>query len=146
MPALADIMPQGKRVDGHRPWPRIIVTADAWCQVTSEVSAGRATLLGLWADSSAEPCVHMAIMADTTGEIAVLTLACPAGTFPSIGALHPPAIRLERAIRSLYGFEAVGALDTRPWSSRAIFALPRVARQWCGSNSGLAMCTRASSR
>jgi Ni,Fe-hydrogenase III component G len=57
----------------------------------------------------------MAIMADANGEIAVLTLACPAGTFPSVGALHPPAIRLERAIRSLYGFEAVGAVDRRPW-------------------------------
>jgi Ni,Fe-hydrogenase III large subunit len=57
----------------------------------------------------------MAIMAEATGEIAVLTLACPAGTFPSVGALHPPAIRLERAIHSLYGFEAVGAVDQRPW-------------------------------
>jgi Ni,Fe-hydrogenase III large subunit len=108
-------MPQGKRVEGHRPWPRVIVTADAWRRVTSEVAAGRATLLGLWGDSSAEPCVHMAIMADATGEIAVLTLVCAAGTFPSVGALHPPAIRLERAIRSLYGFDAVGAPDTRPW-------------------------------
>ncbi len=115
MAPLAEIMPQGTRVDGHRPWPRVIVTADAWRQVTSEVAAGRATLLGLWGDAGAEPCVHMAIMADTTGEIAVLTLACPAGTFPSVGALHPPAIRLERAIRSLYGFEAVGAPDARPW-------------------------------
>jgi Ni,Fe-hydrogenase III large subunit len=112
---LADIMPQGKRVEGHRPWPRVIVTADAWRHLTTEVAAGRATLLGLWGDSGAEPCVHMAIMADTTGEIAVLTLACAAGTFPSVGALHPPAIRLERAIRSLYGFELVGAPDTRPW-------------------------------
>jgi Ni,Fe-hydrogenase III large subunit len=108
-------MPQGKRVEGHRPWPRVIVTADAWRRVTSDVAAGRATLLGLWGDSGADPCVHMAIIADTTGEIAVLTLACAAGTFPSVGALHPPAIRLERAIRSLYGFDAVGAPDTRPW-------------------------------
>jgi len=108
-------MPQGQRVEDHRPWPRVIVTADAWRRVTRDVAAGRATLLGLWGDSGAEPCVHMAIIADTTGEIAVLTLACAAGTFPSVGALHPPAIRLERAIRSLYGLDAVGAPDTRPW-------------------------------
>ena len=71
-------MPQGQRVEDHRPWPRVIVTADAWRRVTSDVAAGRATLLGLWGDSGAEPCVHMAIIADTTGEIAVLTLACTA--------------------------------------------------------------------
>ena len=29
--------------------------------------------------------------------------------------MHPPAIRLERAIFSLYGLEPIGAPDTRPW-------------------------------
>ena len=29
--------------------------------------------------------------------------------------LHPPAIRLERAVHSLYGLLPVGAPDTRPW-------------------------------
>ena len=115
MPPLADIIPQGDRVDSHRPWPRVVVTTDGWRHVTGALAAGRATLLGLWGDSGATPAVHMAIMAEATGEIAVLTLACPAGTFPSVGALHPPAIRLERAIHSLYGFEAVGAVDQRPW-------------------------------
>ena len=37
------------------------------------------------------------------------------GRFPSVGALHPPAIRLERAIRDLYGLEPVGLPDARPW-------------------------------
>jgi len=59
--------------------------------------------------------VHMAMLDDTTGEIAVISLPCPAGRFPSVGALHPPAIRLERAIHSLYGFEPAGAPDPRPW-------------------------------
>ena len=44
-----------------------------------------------------------------------MSLACPDETFPSVGALHPPAIRLERAIHSLYGLEPHGAPDTRPW-------------------------------
>src|SRR5271169_12037 len=115
MPSLADIIPQGDRVDSHRPWPRVIVTVDDWRHVTGAIAVGRATLLGLWGDSGATPAVHMAIMAEATGEIAVLTLACPAGKFPSVGALHPPAIRFERAIHSLYGFEPVGARDSRPW-------------------------------
>ncbi len=57
----------------------------------------------------------MAIIAETTGEIVVISLACPARKFPSVGALHPPAIRLERAIHSLYGLTPVGAPDARPW-------------------------------
>ena len=85
MPSLADIIPQGDRVDSHRPWPRVIVTVDDWRHVTGAIAVGRATLLGLWGDSDATPAVHMAIMAEATGEIAVLTLACPAGTFPSVG-------------------------------------------------------------
>ena len=51
----------------------------------------------------------------STNDIAVVSLECADQTFPSVGALHPPAIRLERAIASLYGLEPVGAPDTRPW-------------------------------
>ena len=57
----------------------------------------------------------MAIVEDLTGDGAVVSLECPAGKFPSVGAVHPPAIRLERAINSLYGYEPVGAPDMRPW-------------------------------
>jgi Ni,Fe-hydrogenase III large subunit len=48
-------------------------------------------------------------------EIAVITIECPAGHYPSVGALHPPAIRLERALRDLYGIEPLGLPDNRPW-------------------------------
>ena len=67
-------------------------------------------MLSLWGDSDA---VHLAVLA--TGETAILTLACPGRRFPSIGNLHPPALRLERAARDLYGLEAEASTDTRPW-------------------------------
>ena len=44
---------------------------------------------------------------------------CPDGRFPSVGALHAPAIRLERAVVDLYGFVAEGAQDDRPGSIMA---------------------------
>jgi Ni,Fe-hydrogenase III large subunit len=115
MSSLLEIISEGQRVDGHKPWPRFIVAGDAWRHAASEIAAGRATLFGLWADSGDGPVVHMAMIDDSTGEIAVVSLSCPAGKFPSVSAIHPPAIRLERAIHSLYGFEPVGAPDTRPW-------------------------------
>jgi Ni,Fe-hydrogenase III large subunit len=114
MAALTDII-QGKPVDDHRPWPRVIVTADTWRGVASAIAAGRATLLGLWGDKSASFAVHMAVSGETANDIAVASLECPDGTFPSVGALHPPAIRFERAIQSLYGLLPVGAPDARPW-------------------------------
>ena len=113
--ALAEIIAQGRRVDAHRPWPRVVVTADGWSGVTNELAAGRATLLGLWGDAGASCAVHMAAIEQGTNNIAVFSLKCPQETFPSVGALHPPAIRLERAIHSLYGLRAIGAPDTRPW-------------------------------
>ena len=115
MPSLIDIIPHGVPVAGHRPWPRLVVTADTWRHVARELAAGRATLFGLWGDTAAAATVHMAIVADSTGEIVVISLACPAGEFPSVGALHPPAIRLERAIHSLHGLVPIGAPDARPW-------------------------------
>ncbi|HZZ34425.1 MAG TPA: nickel-dependent hydrogenase large subunit, partial [Caulobacteraceae bacterium] len=49
------------------------------------------------------------------GQIAIISLDCPAGAYPSVGAWHAPAIRLERAIFDLFGLRAEGARDTRPW-------------------------------
>ena len=47
--------------------------------------------------------------------VELLSYACADGKYRSVGAQHPPALRLERAIHSLFGLEAVGSPDTRPW-------------------------------
>ncbi len=115
MPALIDMI-EGERVEGHRPWPRVVVAENGWRLAINELSAGRWTLLGLWGDAGdVHLSVHLAVLDERAGEIAVVTLDCPSGRFPSVGALHPPAIRLERALRDLYGLEPVGLPDTRPW-------------------------------
>jgi Ni,Fe-hydrogenase III large subunit len=112
MPLLSEIMQEGRRVEAHRPWPRAIVSPSTWNLAGARLADQHLTLLGLWADGSA---VHMALMAEAPFAIAVVTLACPDGRFPSIGALHPPAIRLERAVRDLYGLQPDGLPDARPW-------------------------------
>jgi Ni,Fe-hydrogenase III large subunit len=115
MPALRDIVAGCRRVEAHRPWPRVIVDADAWSAVAGAFAAGDAMLLSLWGDAGASCSVHMAALEQGTNEIVVVSLECPDETFPSVGAVHPPAIRLERAIHSLYGLQPLGAPDTRPW-------------------------------
>src|SRR6266568_3937656 len=102
----------GQRVPGHRPWPRVVVGADEWRHAGEALKAGTWTLMSLWGDTRA---VHMAVLDEAIADIAVLTFECQDGTFPSVGALHPPAIRLERAIHDLFGLTPVGALDERPW-------------------------------
>ena len=111
MATLIDMI-AGRRIEGHRPWPRVVVSEDDWRFVSNQVSAGHWTLLGLWGERAA---AHMAVLDERAGTIAVATVECPSGKYPSVGALHPPAIRLERAIRDLYGLEPVGLPDTRTW-------------------------------
>ena len=111
MSALTDMI-AGEAVPGHGGCPRVVVNEDGWRLAINQLSAGSWTLLGLWGDTGA---VHMATLAEDTREIAVVTIPCPDGRFPSVGALHPPAIRLERAIRDLYGVVPVGLPDDRPW-------------------------------
>jgi Ni,Fe-hydrogenase III large subunit len=109
--ALLDSIPQVETVAAHRPWPRAIVREDGWRKAIDQLADGRLTLLGLWGDT---PDVHMALL-DPTGDIAIISYATRDGTYPSVGAYHPPAIRLERAIRDLCGLEAIGTPDARPW-------------------------------
>ena len=109
---LTDIAKGGTKAEAHRPFSRVIVTSEGWRRAVQELVEARATLLGLWGDTGA---VHLALIEEPSAEIVVLTLPCPDSKFPSVGALHPPAIRLERAIRDLYGLKPTGAVDTRPW-------------------------------
>ena len=100
------------RVALHRPWPRAVVTPDMWNMAADHLARGHWILLGLWGEADA---VHMALIDEQTSEIGVISLECPDRSYPSIGMLHPPAIRLERAIRDLFGHDAIGLPDTRPW-------------------------------
>ena len=86
--------------------------ADTWRQAVLGIAAGEATLLGLWSDGEA---VHLALHAEAAPELLVISLPCPERRFPSVGITHPPALRLERTIRDLYGLEPEGAPDARRW-------------------------------
>ena len=112
MPSLIDLMLEGRAVEHHGPWPRAVVDRPVWNFAMSELAHGRWSLLGLWGEPSA---VHMAIIDGLTAEIAVVSLDCPDRVYPSVGLHHPPALRLERSIRDLFGLTAEGLPDPRPW-------------------------------
>jgi Ni,Fe-hydrogenase III large subunit/Ni,Fe-hydrogenase III component G len=107
---LRQTIEQGRSRRTARAHTRVIVEQAAWLQARAHLAAGEGTMLSLWGDADA---VHLAVLAN--GESAILTLACPGRRFPSIGTVHPPALRLERAACDLYGLEAEASTDTRPW-------------------------------
>ena len=111
MATLTDMI-SGELVQRHGGCPRVVVNEDGWRFATSQLSAGYWTLLGLWGDTGA---VHMTVLEEGAREIAVITILCSHDRFPSVGAVHAPAVRLERAIHDLYCILPVGLPDTRPW-------------------------------
>src|SRR5947207_1531565 len=106
-----DSIPHVSKV-GARPSARLVVDETAWRGVARDLAAGRWTLLSLWAELAA---VHMALFDENTGETSVVSHEVRLERFPSIGAVHPPAIRFERAIRDIYGLDPTGLWDLRPW-------------------------------
>jgi Ni,Fe-hydrogenase III large subunit len=109
---LALLLGQSEPVAAHRPWPRHRVSDETWKRASDALGSGELTLLALWGDTDA---VHLALLDEARAEIAVVTRESPDGRYPSIAASCPAAARLERAIRDLWGLEAEGAEDDRPW-------------------------------
>jgi Ni,Fe-hydrogenase III large subunit len=107
---LQQAIAEGRQAGGAPGQPRAFVDAAGWRQAGAHLAAGRGTLLSLWGEADA---AHLCALVN--GAIGILTLACPAARLPSIGSLHLPALRLERAMRDLYGLQSENAADTRPW-------------------------------
>ncbi|MFX9969647.1 hypothetical protein ABTP69_19565, partial [Acinetobacter baumannii] len=57
----------------------------------------------------------MALRDEIEGGVAVASVAVIDGRYPAVSPVRPGAIRLERAIRDLWGHEAEGMVDPRPW-------------------------------
>ncbi len=120
MSARDALIARGAPVSGHRPWPRVVVDADGWRDVIAALAAGELTLVSEWGETG---MVHMAVVDD--GGLATVSLAASDGHFPSVGASHPPAIRLERAMADLFGLTPEGLTDTRPWLDHGRWGIRR---------------------
>ena len=87
MPTLIDTI-EGRKIAGHRPWPRLVVNEDGWRFAASQLSAGYWTLLGLWGDTDA---VHMArARRGCSARSRSSPCRCPERTF-SVRRRAPPA-------------------------------------------------------
>jgi len=112
MTALDRLAKGLRQLPRHAPWPRFAVDPARWQEAAAALSGGELTLFALWGEADT---AHMALLDEATSRLAVLSLACPDGRFPSVAAHHLPALRLERTIRDLWGLAADGTPDDRPW-------------------------------
>jgi len=97
-------------VPGHRPWPRHPLDRDGWLGLVERLERVDWSLLGLWGEPG---LIHLALRDD--GDIAAASLACPQQRYPAVSRQRPAAARLERKAHDLFGLEAEGAADRRPW-------------------------------
>jgi Ni,Fe-hydrogenase III large subunit len=109
---LDAILTGRQRIETHRPYPRVVVDAAGWEQSIERLRAEEQTLLSVWGEPGR---CHMAVLHAPSHDIAVLSMDCEDGRYPAIGRRHAPAIRLERAMRDLFGLDPVGLADARPW-------------------------------
>jgi Ni,Fe-hydrogenase III large subunit len=110
--SLSELVAAGTIASSRRSWPRAIVGHEQWVAAANRLATAEWSLFGLWGEPGA---VHMAVREAATGNFAILSLPCPAGSFPSISRHHAPALRLERTVRDLFGLVPQGLIDSRAW-------------------------------
>jgi Ni,Fe-hydrogenase III large subunit len=108
--AMADLV--AGRAAGPDGYVRLAVDAPTWEALAAGCAAGAHDLAALWADGD---FMRMALSDGGRGVRAVVFIKTEAGSYPSVGRHHAPALRLERAMRDLYGIDPIGLPDTRPW-------------------------------
>ena len=110
--SLLDVLSGGVSVAAQNPYPRFRLDGRGWRALAENLLAADWSLIAQWAEPGE---VHAAFRDEASGEIAVASHPCPGGSFISLGAARPGAIRLERAIHDLWGLVPVGLEDQRPW-------------------------------
>jgi Ni,Fe-hydrogenase III large subunit len=108
--ALADLARD--RAPGADGYVRLAVDADTWSNLAAGLALAHHELSALWADAGA---VRMALNDPGRALRAIVSLETAGGRYPSVAAHHPPATRLERAMRDLHGVQPIDLPDPRPW-------------------------------
>lgn len=108
--ALPDLI--SGRLAGTDGYVRLAADAVTWTALAEGCAAGRHDLGALWADDGV---MRLALSDSPRALRAIVSLETESGRYPSVAARHPPALRLERAMRDLYGTRPVGLPDPRPW-------------------------------
>ncbi len=94
---------------GCRPWPRHQLDARRWAALAP---APGFALLGLWGEAGH---AHAAFLDEERMEVLLASVPAEEGRIPALSPLWPSAALFERALRDLWGIEAEGGTDPRPF-------------------------------
>ncbi len=89
-----------------------------WTGLCKGCAAGWHDLSALWFDNGR---MHMALSEPQTRSRAIFSFETSYGAYPSVGRHHTPAMRLERAMRDLYGTNPIGLPDDRAWLDHGVW-------------------------
>ncbi len=112
--SLAEII--GRTRKGADGFARKDVERPEWTALAAGCAEGWHDLCALWFEAGR---MRMALIDRGAGHRAIVSLPCVNGAYPAVGRYHAPAIRLERAMRDLYGVKPDGL------ARRARLARPR---------------------
>jgi Ni,Fe-hydrogenase III large subunit len=90
-----------------RPWRRAVLISDAWAALQPDDVA----LEALWADTASV----YGLFIDAAGQPLLASVPTREAHYPALSRHFPAAAAPERMIRDLWGHEADGAADSRPW-------------------------------
>jgi Ni,Fe-hydrogenase III large subunit len=105
---------------------RLTVDAATWTALAKGCADGLNDFAALWFDDGV---VRMALIDCGKRIRSIVALDVGRSSYPSVGRYHPPAIRLERAMRDLYGIEPKGLPDDRPWLDHGVWPIPPPGRR-----------------
>jgi len=97
---------------------RVAVSESEWIALARSCAEGEHDLTALWIDRVR---ARMALTSRDRAEKVIASIDCGDGRYPSVGLYHAPAIRLERAMRDLYGVEPEGLPDERGWLDHGVW-------------------------
>ena len=110
-----------------KPWPRHDLSAADWAAAAGAAAAESRVLLAHWADAARV----YALFLDPDANAAVpISTAVDGGGYPALSPVLPGAALYERAIHDLFGHQARGAGNPRPWLDHGAWplAFPMAAR------------------
>jgi Ni,Fe-hydrogenase III large subunit len=95
------------------PWPRHLLSADEWRALAAALAeTSSMELLALWADPTH---VHALFHDTAAARFLPASVAVVEGGYTALSPQRPVAAWFERMIHDLWGHNAIGGTDARPW-------------------------------
>jgi len=119
--SFSDIVAGAETVGCH-PWPRHILSAEAWSALSRSLPGSALTLLALWADTQQ---VHALFLDAASAQVLPVSVTVTHGAYPALSPTCPGAALYERMIADLWGHIAIDSTGSGAWLDHGHWPLSR---------------------